>query len=214
MSTDQTQPEPDVSGTVFEEKAAVLARTYAEALLNAAENQGGTEAVLDEVAELIRDVWRDQPAYAAILSNPGVRTEDKDRMLLQAFEGRAQPIVLNFLRVLNRHERLELLPAVAQRAREIWERRHNLQPAWIQSAVPLDEGQIAALRDRLDELTGGATPILHLEVNPEIIGGLIIQVGDVLYDASVRSQIQQFHNHLLTTRRREIQTRGSAFVEL
>lgn len=213
MTTDQPQ-QPDVSGTVFEEKAAVLARTYAEALVNAAENQGAAETVLDEVTELVQDVWRDQPAFAEILSNPGVRTEEKDRMLVQAFEGPAQPVVLNFLRVLNRHERLGLLPAVAQRAREIWERRHNLQPATIRSAVPLDEGQIATLRDRLIELTGGATPVIHLEVDPDLIGGLIIQVGDVLYDASVRSQIQQFHNHLLTTRRREIQTRGSEFVQL
>ena len=78
----------------------------------------------------------------------------------------------------------------------------------VRSAVPLDDGQVAALRDRVVALIGGATPMLHFEVDPGLIGGLVVQVGDVVYDASARSRIGQFHRQILDSRLREIQSRG------
>jgi F-type H+-transporting ATPase subunit delta len=187
MTNAAAPQQPDVSGTVLEAKSHGLARTYAEALLGAAAKEGTTESVLDDLDALVREVWRARPQFAALMASPSINTHDKDRILTETFEGRLEPTLLKFLRVLNRHGRLEFLEAIAQQARAQWERKQNRRRVLVRSAVPLDEGQTATLRDRLASLLK-ATPLLTVEVDPSLIGGLVVQVGDFVYDASVKNR--------------------------
>jgi F-type H+-transporting ATPase subunit delta len=199
----------DVQGTVFEDDAPELTRNYAEALVNAS-GDGEVEAVLDDLDAIVADVLRAQPRFAALLASPSLRAHDKDRILREAFENRAQPTVVRFLRVLNNHGRLTYLPAIVRQARALWDRRQNRRPVTVRSAVPLDDGQQAALRDRLAKLTG-ATPIVSLEVDPSLIGGLVVQVGDDVYDASVRNRLEQIRRRLTEGKSHEIQSRRDHF---
>lgn len=178
---------PDVSGTVLEAKSHGLARTYAEALLGAAEKDGAPDSVLDDLEALLREVWRSRPEFATLLGSPSVNVQEKDRILTETFDGRLEPTLLKFLRVLNRHGRIELLEAIARQARAQWEKKQGRRPAHVRSAVPLDEGQLAALRDTLARLLN-ATPVITTEVDPSLIGGLVIQVGDFVYDTSVQNR--------------------------
>ena len=131
-------------------------------------------------------------------------------MLLQLFDGRASSLVLRFLRVLNRHGRLDLLWVVHREARAIWDRRNRRIPVAVRSAVPLDEGQLQALRERLARLVAG-TPILNVLTDPSLIGGLVVQVGDTLYDASVKSRLAQLRHRLIEGKTHEIQSRRDQF---
>lgn len=201
------------AGTVLDDEAPELSRTYAEALLGASEATGGAEAVLGELDELIEDVWRGQPAFARILASASVPQADKDRMLVEVFEGRALPVVVNFLRVLNRHGRLGLLPSVVRQARAAWDRRMNRVPVRVRTAVPLDEGQQQALRETLGRLTGG-TPVMSLEVDPALLGGLVVQVGDDLYDGSLRTRLRTMRRRLVEEKRHEIQRHRDLFAGL
>ncbi|QDV37041.1 ATP synthase F1 subunit delta [Tautonia plasticadhaerens] len=198
---------PDVTGTALEEGADEIARTYAVALLNSAESQGETDAVLDELDELSADVFRDQPEFARLLSFGISDPERRDQLLTSAFEGRALPTVLRFLRVLNRRNRLRLIPAIAVTARAIWDRRNNRVPVAVKTAVPLDDSQRESLKHRLLALTGGATPMLSEEVEPEILGGLVVQVGDQLFDASIRGRLRRIRAELTRGRAGEIRRR-------
>ena len=151
MSTDQDASAAPRAAS--EDDAAEVIRAYAEALVNAAEKGDEAEAVLDELDEIGADVLRAHPQFATLLASPFVPAADKDRILAETFEGRALPTVLRFLRVLNRHGRLDLVAPIARVGRELWDRRQNRRPVTIRSAVPLDEAQQDALRDRL-----GTTP--------------------------------------------------------
>ena len=130
--------------------------------------------------------------------------------MLEVFDGRASSLVLRFLRVLNRHERLGLLAAVRREARSIWDRRNRRIPVHVRSAVPLDEGQLQTLRDRLAGLIGG-TPILIVSTDPGLIGGLVVQVGDHRYDASVKNRLAQLRQRLIEGKMHEIQSRRDQF---
>jgi F-type H+-transporting ATPase subunit delta len=194
--TTPTAPDPaQVAGTVFDEASAELARTYSTALLDAAGSNAG--AVLDELDEIVTDVLEAQPKFAELLASPAVPSTEKDRVLVEVFEGRALPIVLNFLRVLNRHGRLDVLPAIVAQARAEWDRKQGRRRVTVRSAVPLDEGQRAALEGRLSALIGGATPQVKLEIDPSLIAGLVVQVGDDVYDASVRTRLKRLRDRLL-----------------
>lgn len=210
MTTDAEVVADSVDGTVFDEISVELSRTYAEALVGAAESQGQVEPVLDELDAIVADVLAPNPKFAALLASPLLPQHDKDRILVETFEGRALPTVVHFLRVLNRHGRLGLLAPVARAARAIWDHRQNRRPVSVRSAVPLDDAQQTALRDRLAGLLG-ATPILNLSVDPSLIGGLVVQAGDDVYDASVRRRLEQLRQRLTEGKTHEIQSRRDHF---
>jgi F-type H+-transporting ATPase subunit delta len=182
--------------TVFDEKASVLARTYAEALLNAAAKASDAGEVLDEL-DALRDVLLVRfPLFAEMMRSPVRSKDDRDAMLVKTFGGRTSPVALNFLRVLNRRGRLGLLGQVLAAARESWERRQNRRPVSVRSAAPLADDQREAIRDRLARALN-ATPVITAEVDPALIGGLVVQVGDVVYDGSVRNRLEQLRNRLI-----------------
>jgi F-type H+-transporting ATPase subunit delta len=196
---------PPTQGTVFDDVAPELTRNYAEALLNASGDQA--EAVIEELESIRADVLHAQPRFAAILGSPSISIGEKDRIVAETFEGRALPTVVRFLRVLNRHGRLGLLATVTRQARATLDRRNNRKPVTVRSAVSLDEGQQSALRDRLASMLQ-ATPVITLEVDPSLIGGLVVQVGDEVYDASVRNRLQQLRGRLTERRTHDQIQRG------
>src|SRR5262245_9131304 len=124
-----------------------LVRQYAEALVNVAVDAGQAEAVLEELEAIQQEVLKSYPKFAQILASSQVALIEKDRILVEVFGQRVSDLVLRFLRVLNRHERLGLLTAVTKEARLIWDRRHQRIPVNVRVAVALDAAQEAALRD-------------------------------------------------------------------
>ena len=201
---------PDVTGTVFADDQPEVSRSYAEALLGAAAAEGQTEAVIAELEELVADVLQGHPKFAAILASESVPATEKDRILTATFEGRASTLVIRFLRVLNRHGRLGLIAPITRAARAEWDRQQNRRPVLVRSAIALDEAQRQALFERLSRMLA-ATPVPSYQVDPALIGGLIVQIGDDVYDASVRSRLQQLRNRLIEGRTHEIQSRRDQF---
>jgi F-type H+-transporting ATPase subunit delta len=187
-----------------------LARRYAEALIGAAEKEGGVDPALEELAEIEKDVLNAFPRFAQLLASPRVSSAHKDQVLTDVFGKGASGLVLRFLRVLNRHERLGMLGVVAREARTLWDRRNHRIPVHVRTAVPLDENQLNTLRDRLALLTG-ATPVLLVSTDPELIGGLVVQVGDHRYDASVKNRLAQLRQRLIEGKMHEIQSRRDQF---
>jgi F-type H+-transporting ATPase subunit delta len=193
--TAPTAPDAEaIAGTVLDGAASGVVRNYADALLGAAGNESG--AVLDELDAIVADVVRGQPRFAELMASPKLGASDRDRVLVALFGGKVAPTVVNFLRVLNRHGRISLLAAIAAAARAEWDRKQGRRPVTVRSAVSLDDGQKKALESKLSNLIG-ATPVLTLEVDPTLIAGLVVQVGDDVYDASVRTQLSRLRDRLI-----------------
>jgi F-type H+-transporting ATPase subunit delta len=195
---------------IQDDTVIAVARRYAEALIDAAQKEGQADAALEELTELQADVLARFPRFADLLASERVPASEKDRILKQALEGRASDLVLRFLRVLNRHGRLGLIRPIIAEARTIWDRRNRRIPVSVRTAVPLGEDQMQALKDRLTGLVPG-TPILSVSTDPSLIGGLVIQVGDHLYDASVKNRLTQLRHRLIEGKMHEIQSRRDQF---
>ena len=181
-------------GSVFDDIAPELTRNYAEALLGASGDQA--EAVVEELEAIRADILDAHPDFASLLAAPTLPIAEKDRLLTQTLDGRTLEPVIRFLRVLNRHGRLSILPSVIRQARATLDRRSNRKPVTVRSAVPLDEAQQAALKDRLTQMIH-ASPVITLKVTPPVIGGWGVQVGDAVYDASVRNRLERLRGRLM-----------------
>ena len=204
------QPAGPADDALVVDESIALARRYAEALVDAAQKEAGVDAALAELAEIEEDVLKPHPRFAQVLASARVPSPEKDRMLRELFEGRASSLVLRFLRVLNRHGRLNILGSVLREARVLWDRRNRRIPVRVRSAVPLDEAQLDSLRQRLTRLVDG-TPIVTASTDADLIGGLVVQVGDQLYDASVKHRLSQLRQRLIEGKTHEIQSRRDQF---
>jgi F-type H+-transporting ATPase subunit delta len=211
--TDAAQPapaSPAVVPTVFDETALEIARTYADALLNAASKAGSVDEVLEELDAIVEFISTKYPRFVQMMASPLRSVAEKDRIIEEAFEGRTLPTSVNFLRVLNRHGRLRLLRSVLLSARQSWDRRQNRHRVTVRSAVPLSDEHTTVLREKLDRSLGG-TSTLNLVVDPSLIGGLVIQVGDDVYDASVQNRLELLRERLIEGKTHEIQSRRDHF---
>jgi F-type H+-transporting ATPase subunit delta len=112
--------------------------------------------------------------------------------------------------VLNEHDRLGLLRPITTAFRRHYEERQNQQRVQVRTACPLHEDQINRLRDELRQVMK-QEPVLEIHVDPVLLGGLVVQVGDWLYDASVRTQLLAIRNRFTERSSHEIQSGRDRF---
>jgi F-type H+-transporting ATPase subunit delta len=200
----------DAGQAVISDDTVQLARRYARALVDAGEGSSGAEALLEELGEIEAEVFKPYPRFEALLASTRVSVGEKDRILVELLSGKATDLSVRFLRVVNRHGRLGIFSIILREARLLWDRRNRRVPVRVRSAVPLSESQLQSLTERLATLVAG-TPILQVSTDPGIIGGLVVQVGDQLYDASVKSRLAQLRHRLIEGKIHEIQSRRDQF---
>jgi F-type H+-transporting ATPase subunit delta len=187
-----------------------VARVYAEALLDEAQQQNLAQEVLDDLEGLQRDVAGADPMLANFFVGGVVGRQARAEALRRAFEGKVPPILLNFLLVLNDHERLEVLRAVLVQYRALYEERTGKIRVDVRSAVPLDDDHRNRLLVELRH-TLGREPVLDARVDPDLLGGLMVQVGDYLFDATVRTRLDTIRNQLIESSSHAIQAGRDRF---
>jgi F-type H+-transporting ATPase subunit delta len=181
-----------------------IARVYAEALLNAAARRGQEEAAGEELDGLVEEVFRTDPRVEQLLASPAVPRQAKGPVLRAVFGSRASELFTNFLEVLNAHGRLDLLRYIRAAYHELLDQRAHRVRVQVHSAVPLLDAQRQRLEQELREVFQ-VQPVLQAQVDPDLLGGLTVRIGDWLYDASVRTQIHTIRNQLITGSSHEIQ---------
>jgi F-type H+-transporting ATPase subunit delta len=187
-----------------------VAHVYAEALLNAAEKQGKTDAVIEELHSLVQDLFQAEPQLEAFLSSGALGRDRKAKVIRDIFDTRADQLFTNFLLVLNQHERLDLLRPILIAALEVRDQRARRIRVQVRSAIPLQEDQTNRLRERIRE-SFKLEPIVQTQVDEGLLGGIVIKVGDWLYDASVRTKLESIRKQLMEKGSHEIQSRRDRF---
>ena len=117
---------------------------------------------------------------------------------------------MNFLLVLDDHDRLDALRSIDAAVRDLYEERTGKVRVEVRSALPLTEDQREKLRQEL-RASLGREPVLDVRVDPELLGGLTVQVGDTLYDASIRTRLEQIRNQLIERSSYAIQSQRDRF---
>ncbi len=175
--------------------AGSVARRYARALFALALEDGTAAQVGQDLEQFTAgldeaDVWRS-------LTNPGV-TKEQRRQLLDALLIRAglQASTNNFLRLLIDNGRLEHLPAIAREYRGLNDDHLGRIRATVRSAVALEAGEVDRLQGLLQDVSG-KTVMLEHRVDPDLIGGMVTEVGGLMFDGSLRTQLQRIRERLV-----------------
>ena len=175
--------------TVLDTGAEQLGSTYAKALIGAAQSAGAADEVIGQLNELT-DALRDNPSLQQAFASPRIDADEKSRVIDRLLGGTSHPTLVNFLKVMARRERLGYVPAVAAAAEELHDEMMGRVVAMVRTAVPLDDDLREQVRQRLCEQLQ-ADVRLRESVDPDLIGGMVVRVGDRVYDSSVANRMKQ-----------------------
>jgi F-type H+-transporting ATPase subunit delta len=180
---------------------AIIARNYAETLLALATRHGGDAAVdeyavaLDEVGELLRR----EPRVRQFLETPRIDAEAKKRAVRAAFAGRVPEHLLRFLLVVVEKRRQALLPQIANEYHALVDQLRGRIGAEItlaaQPTAELQSELVASLERKI-----GKKVVPTFRVDPGLVGGVLIRVGDQILDGSVRRRLAALRRRLLEVR--------------
>lgn len=187
-----------------------IARVYAQALLDAADKAGTTDEVLNEFQALILEVFGAEPRLETLFSSAAVGRIARQAALEKVFQDRASPLFYSFLQVLNDHERLDLLRPILAVALEVNDQRHRRLRVHVATAVPMPQDQAQRLEEGLRNHFG-LEPVMFLSVDPTLLGGLRVRIGDMLYDATVKARIDNLRQQILARSSHEIQSGRDRF---
>lgn len=176
---------------------ARIARVYAEALAAAADQSGQAEAIGEDLDTLVVDVLDANPQIEAFFGNAAVAKAAKAEAITAAF-GNAPELLRGFVGVLNQNNRLGLLRAIRAAYQKIRDERAGRIRVKVTSAVPLSDTQLGRLRETL-ATSLQAEPVIDARTNPDVLGGLVVQVGDRVYDSSVRTRLETLRTHLMAS---------------
>jgi F-type H+-transporting ATPase subunit delta len=197
--------------TVFDVSAERLGRVYAQAALDAAGALDQQREVVEELESVVADVLNRQPRLNEILASELIPEEEKLAMLDRIFSDRASSTTLNLLKVMAHHDRLVIIRDVAKAARELWQKRANRVPVQLETAHPVEKSLQQEILQAFEHALG-ADPIVTDRVNPELIGGFIIRVGDRVYDGSIRTRLEHMRQGMINRAVEAIQRGPARFI--
>ena len=174
--------------------ATTAARRYAEAAMELARRDGTLDAWLVELrlaAELVG-----AREAATVVDNPAIAWDVRRAIITGLLGSRVGMPTRNLVLLLAKRGRLSILPRVANEFKRLIDREHGVVVANVTSAQPLEPAELAAIAERVAAVAGARVEV-HAAVDPALIGGLTVRVGDRLIDASVRGRLSRLRESLV-----------------
>ncbi|MTD44139.1 ATP synthase F1 subunit delta [Conexibacter sp. W3-3-2] len=172
-----------------------IARVYARSLYEVAQAQGKAEVVRDQLGAFTDAVDGNRDLQVFLFS-PYFSTEEKLDGLRRAVSD-AEPIVSNVLELLVEKHRMPVIFRIRREYDALWEDANKLLPVEITSAIALDDALVQQLSARIGEQTGRKVA-LTTTVDPDVIGGIVMRVGNNILDASIRTRLESLRKQVAT----------------
>lgn len=209
MKKNPEQDAQDVAKLYANATREKLAGIYAKALLGAAETFKVSLKDVGEEYDSFIELYDAYPKFETILSSLMVPVEEKTRIIDEISDG-VSGVFVNFLKTLARRGRMEILREIRTACRLLEDEIRGRVLVRITTAAPINETTKNNLAVSLRNLLGGEPEFL-VAVDPEIIGGIIVRVGDVIYDASIATQLTKVRQDIIDRSVHEIQNRRDCF---
>jgi F-type H+-transporting ATPase subunit delta len=175
-----------------------VARRYATALFGVAIQSDALDSVHSDLLA-VRQLWEENPSLSAVMSRPQTSLEVKDRIWTQLLENNVGSLMIRFVRLLTDKRRISLLPEISDEFQRLADQHRNLVRATVTTAAPLPSDQAEALKASLTTKTGRNVE-MDLHVDPALIGGVIVRIGDRIMDGSVRGHLARLRTRLAGSR--------------
>lgn len=176
--------------SVLDPAGEQLGKIYAKALIGAAAKAGIADTVVADLGSLVDDCLSKNPALAEVLASPRVSDTEKERVIDRLFSDKLNPVLVRFLKVMAQRGRLGHVADVRQAAEVLQDEMQNRVIAEVRTAVPLDSSTRENVINRLQQSLNKTVRLKEI-VDPQLLGGMVVRVGDTVFDGSVANQIDK-----------------------
>ena len=170
------------------------ARLYGGSMYELAAEEQLAGIILEQM-QMIRELFRENPDYVKLLTNPAIPKEERNQLLEDAFGARAERYLVNFLKLLCERNILREYAGCCEEFTRRYYADHNIAEAVVTSAVPLDEKQKAALKEKLKKISGKDIE-LKVKVDPEVLAGLRVELEGKQLDGTVQGRLSDVSRKL------------------
>lgn len=174
--------------------ATIVNERYALSLYEVARDEGKLETYLDELT-VITDSVRQTPEFLKMLQAPAIAFADKRQVLQNAFAGKIQPYLLNFLLLITEKRRVGGLLEMQEAYKQRYYNEHGICEVRATTAIPLDDALMEKLHKKLEAITGKQV-ILQTCVDPALLGGIVIKLGNDQIDTSVKTRLKELTQNM------------------
>jgi ATP synthase F1 delta subunit len=171
------------------------ARVYAEALFEAGKDKGNLDALQSQLAQFADAVNGDRELQVFLFS-PYLSSADKREGLRRAISD-AEPELTNFLELLVEKHRMPEIFRIRRQLDELWKKENRRLDVTVVSAVDLDPAVVSRIGQEVERQTGEEVE-LSSRVDDDILGGIVLQVGNMILDASIRSRLEKLRKTVAT----------------
>ena len=170
-----------------------IAQVYARALFEAAQEADKLDEVREQVGAFA-DALNENQELSVFFFSPYFSTEEKKEGLGKVLDG-AEDIVQNFLELLIEKHRVPAIHRIRREYDALWQEENKLLPVEVTSAIELDEDTVKQIGDQIGERTGRKVQ-LESRVDPDILGGIVVRVGDRILDASIANRLESLRKQV------------------
>ena len=174
-----------------------IATNYAQALYDLANEEDLTETVLQQLTAL-QQAFAEEPEYLRLMTAASLSKEERCRILDEAFRGKTEPYVLNFMKILTEKGYMRHFPDCAKAYRDAYNADHGILPVKAVTAVPLTQDQILRLTQKLGKIAG-KTIDLGCRVDPAVLGGVRLDYDGKRVDGTVQTRLDTVSKLLKNT---------------
>lgn len=177
-----------------------LDKRYAQALYDVAKSKGRVDKYIADLEDIVKTI-ETNPEFKDLIKHPEISTQEKKKTFINIFKGKIDEDLLTFMLILVEKDRILFIREKLEELKKIDLENRETIIAKVTTVQPLKEHQRASLKETLSR-KHHKNVILNEVVDPEILGGLIIRVGDALIDASVRNTLDEMKNQMATSTER------------
>lgn len=174
---------------------ADAARVYADALFEAARDKGKLDSIHEQLGQFADAVDRDRQLQVFFFS-PYLSSAEKREGTARAIEG-AEPELINFLELLIEKHRMPEIFRIRREFEELWKRENRRIEVTVTSAVELDPAVVEKIGQEVERQTGDEVDLAS-RVDDSILGGIVLQVGNMVLDASIRARLEKLRKSVAT----------------
>lgn len=168
--------------------AELVSKTYSEAIFNIALEEGRLSDIQNEF-EFVVSIMNEYPDFYEILKTPKINATEKKTVLQEAFGEKISQTLLNFLKIIIDKKRGSDILEIKADFDDRIDRQMGIAKATVESVVPLSDEQLNILKSNLNRITGKEIRI-STKINPELLGGMVVKVGDKVIDGSVKFKLE------------------------
>lgn len=176
--------------------AKLISKTYGEALFELSVEENKTDLFMEEITAL-SNILNENPDFYNLMVHPKITKEDKVNVIEEVLKGRVSDEITGFFRLIIEKDRYQDIDAILQYFLDKMKEFKGIGVAYVETPIPLSKEQEKAVEEKLLATTGFKEMEMHYQLKKELIGGMVIRIGDRVVDSSVQNKLDDLKKQLL-----------------